>query len=63
MSLEIDFGGVVIRSAPIAGAVASDATARLLGLTLHEWFYVAAIAYTVVQGVVVIVKLKRGGKE
>ncbi|MGX9280739.1 phage holin family protein, partial [Pantoea ananatis] len=43
---------------------AADGASRFFfGLTLNEWFYVAAIAYTVVQiGVLVYKTIKGGGK-
>lgn len=48
--LSLDFNNELVKAAPIAGAVGADATARLFfGLSLNEWFYVAAITYTVVQ--------------
>lgn len=48
--LSIDFNNEVIKAAPIAGTAAADATTRLLwGLSLNEWFYVAAIIYTFAQ--------------
>lgn len=48
--LSLDFNNEVIKAAPIAGAATADGVARLFwGLSLNEWFYVAAIAYTVVQ--------------
>lgn len=48
--LSLDFNNEVIKGAPIAGVAGADGVARLFwGLSLNEWFYVAAIAYTVVQ--------------
>lgn len=48
--LSLDFNNEVIKAAPIAGVAGADCVARLFwGLSLNEWFYVAAIAYTVVQ--------------
>lgn len=66
--LSIDFNNEVVKAAPIAGAAAADATLRLFwGLTMNEWFYVAAIAYTVAQIgakiVDTIIKYKKGGTE
>lgn len=66
--LNIDFNNEVLKVAPIAGAAAADATARLFwGLSLNEWFYVAAITYTVAQigakVVDTIVKYKQGVKD
>lgn len=66
--LSFDFNNEVLKAAPIAGTVAADGAARLFfGLTLNEWFYVAAIAYTVVQiGAKVVDKIidwKKANKE
>lgn len=48
--IQMDFNNEVVRAAPIAGTVAVDATTRLIwGLSLNEWFYVAAIIYTFAQ--------------
>ena len=62
--LSLDFNNEVIKAAPIAGVAGADGVARLFwGLSLNEWFYVAAIAYTVVQiGVLVYKTIKGGGK-
>ena len=66
--LSIDFNNEVIKAAPIAGAVGADATLRTFwGLSMNEWFYIAAIAYTVVQiGAKVVDKMidwKKANKE
>lgn len=48
--ISFDFNNEVVKAAPIAGVAGADGVARLFwGLSLNEWFYVAAIAYTVVQ--------------
>ena len=66
--LTLDFNNEVIKAAPIAGVAGADGVARLFwGLSLNEWFYVAAIAYTVVQiGAKVVDKMidwKKANKE
>ena len=66
--LSLDFNNEVIKAAPIAGVAVADGVARLFwGLSLNEWFYVAAIAYTVVQiGAKVVDKIidwKKANKE
>ena len=66
--LSFDFNNDVIKAAPIAGVAGADGVARLFwGLSLNEWFYVAAIAYTVVQiGAKVVDKIidwKKANKE
>lgn len=49
MSLEVQFGDTVIRSAPVVGAAGVDVMTRIFGLTLSDWFYLAAIGYTAIQ--------------
>lgn len=66
--LSLDFNNEIVKAAPIAGAVGVDGTLRLFwGLSLNEWFYVAAIAYTVAQigakVVDVIIKWKKETKD
>lgn len=56
MSPELHIGDMVVKALPIAGTAAADAAAKFLGLTLNEWFYVAAIAYTIIQGWATIYK-------
>ncbi len=56
MSLEVQFGDAVIRSVPVVTAAGLDVVTSFLGLTLNDWFYVAAITYTVIQGWAVIYK-------
>jgi len=56
MSLELNFGDAIVKAAPIGGVVATDVAARIFGLTLNEWFYVAAIGYVCVQGWALIYK-------
>lgn len=48
--LNLDFNNEIIKAAPIAGVAGTDMVSRLFfGLSLNEWFYVAAILYTLVQ--------------
>lgn len=48
--IELDLKNEVLKASPIVGTAAADGASRFFfGLTLNEWFYVAAIAYTVVQ--------------
>ena len=66
--IQLDFNNEIVKAAPIAGAVGVDGVARMFyGMTLNEWFYVAAIAYTVVQigakVVDVIIKWRKEGKD
>lgn len=66
--LSLDFNNEIVKAAPIAGVAGADGVARLFwGLSLNEWFYVAAIAYTVVQiGAKVVDKIidwKKSNKE
>lgn len=64
--LSFDFNNEVVKAAPIVGTGVADGAARLFfGLSLNEWFYVAAIAYTLAQigakVVDTIIKYKQGG--
>ena len=66
--LSLDFNNEIVKAAPIAGVAGADGVARMFyGMTLNEWFYVAAIAYTVVQigakVVDVIIKWRKEGKD
>ncbi|UKH49721.1 holin [Rahnella phage Sarma103] len=66
--ISFDFNNEVLKAAPIAGVAGADGVARLFwGLSLNEWFYVAAIAYTVAQigakVVDVIIKWKKETKD
>lgn len=66
--LSLDFNNEIVKAAPIAGTAVTDvATRYFFGLSLNEWFYVAAIAYTVVQiGAKVVDKVidwKKANKE
>lgn len=55
--IQLDFQKEVISATPIVGTAAADVASRyFFGLSLHEWFYVAAICYTVAQTFVVIYK-------
>ncbi|WAK44892.1 hypothetical protein pEaSNUABM57_00010 [Erwinia phage pEa_SNUABM_57] len=66
--LSLDFNNEIVKAAPIAGVAGADGVARLFwSLSLNEWFYVAAIAYTVAQigakVVDVIIKWKKETKD
>ncbi len=65
--LTIDFNNEVVKAVPIAGAAAADATLRVFyGLTMNEWFYVAAIVYTAAQTFALLwrtIKKPKGGSE
>jgi len=62
--LTIDFNNEVIKMAPVAGAAAADSTLRLFfGLSLNEWFYVAAIIYAFAQTFALLWKTFRGDKK
>lgn len=48
--LSFDFNNEVVKASPIAGTILADGATRIFwGLSLNEWFYIAAILYTVVQ--------------
>lgn len=56
MSLEIDFTNGVVRAAPVVAAAGADVASRFAGLTISDWFYVAAIVYTLTQCAVLVMK-------
>lgn len=54
--LSFDFNNEVLKATPIAGTVVGDTASKLIGgFSINEWFYIAAIAYTVAQIVAKIV--------
>jgi len=60
--LKIDFNNGIVQAAPIAGTAGADVVSRVFwGMSLHEWFYVAAIAYTLVQSWALIYRTVKGG--
>ena len=63
--ISIDFNNEVVKTAPIAGGVAADGISRVFfGMSLNEWFYIAAIVYTAVQSWALIHRtLKKQPKE
>ena len=66
--LHFDFNNEIIKAAPIVGTAGTDMVSRLFfGLSLNEWFYVAAILYTLVQigakVVDILIKYKKEVKE
>lgn len=64
MSIEVQFGDTVIKSAPVVTAAGVDVVTRIFGLSLSDWFYVAAIGYTVIQAWAVLYKtLKNKGEK
>lgn len=64
MNIDIQ-NGIATYAPPVA--VAGEAAARILGLTVNEWFYIAAIACMMVSAIssaaVAIIKVTKGGKE
>lgn len=63
MALEISFGDAVIKSTPVVGAAGVDVAARFMGLAIHDWFYVAVIIYTFIQGWALIYKTLKKKEE
>lgn len=66
--IEMDFSNETIKAAPIVGTAGADIASRLfLGLSLYEWFYVAAIAWTLLQiagkGVDMYLKIKESKRK
>lgn len=50
VNLEFDFKNEVIKDIPIIGTGVADCAAKLiLGLSLNDWFYAAAVLYTFAQ--------------
>lgn len=43
----LNLNGDTVQVGVVGGAVATEAVTKILGLTLNEWFYVAAIVYTI----------------
>lgn len=56
MSIEIDFSNQVIKAAPVAGTAVAGGVAQATGMSISDWFYVAAIIYTLAQTAVLIFK-------
>lgn len=62
--IKIDFNNGIVQAAPIAGTAVGDVASRLIwGMSLHEWFYVAAISYTVIQCWALVYKTLKGGRK
>lgn len=62
--LKIDFNNGVVQAAPIAGTAGADMVSRMFwGMSLHEWFYVATIAYIIIQSWALIYRTIKGGKQ
>lgn len=47
MVLHPDVNNELMKALPVVGATGADVVFRFMGLTLNEWFYIAAIIYTV----------------
>nr|DAF68322.1 MAG TPA: type II holin [Caudoviricetes sp.] len=60
MSLEIDFTQGVVRATPVVAAAGADVASRFAGLTMSDWFYAAAIIYSLTQCVVLVYKTVKG---
>ncbi len=59
--LQIDFNNGMVQATPIVGAAATDAVGRLfMGLSMHEWFYVSAILYSLVMTFITLHKHLKG---
>ncbi|MFL1495521.1 phage holin family protein, partial [Pseudomonas antarctica] len=56
MSLEIDFTQGVVRATPVVAAAGADVASRFAGLTMSDWFYAAAIIYSLTQCAVLVYK-------
>ncbi|WAT31177.1 type II holin [Pseudomonas sp. GXZC] len=56
MSLEIDFTQGVVRATPVVAAAGADVASRFAGLTMSDWFYAAAIIYSLTQTALIVYK-------
>lgn len=50
----------VAKATPVVAAAGVDVMTRFWGLTLSEWFYIAAIMYAITQTVCLIYKTLKG---
>lgn len=54
--IELNFNEGVIRATPVVAAAGADVASRFAGLTMSDWFYAAAIFYTVTQCGILVYK-------
>lgn len=63
-TLSLDIGGLAIRATPVIAGAVTEAVSTYLGLTLHEWFYITVILYTMAQiWALIYTTLKDTGKK
>ncbi|OZO00943.1 type II holin [Pseudomonas sp. IB20] len=58
--LELNFNEGVVRATPVVAAAGADVASRFAGLTMSDWFYAAAIIYTLTQCGVLVYKTVKG---
>ncbi|MDF2397055.1 type II holin [Pseudomonas sp. 3MA1] len=54
--IELNFNEGVVRATPVVAAAGADVASRFAGLTMSDWFYMAAIIYTLTQCIVLVMK-------
>lgn len=54
--IEMNFNEGVIRATPVVGAAGVDVASRFAGLTMSDWFYAAAIIYSLTQTALLVYK-------
>jgi len=47
--IEMNFNEGVIRATPVVAAAGADVASKFAGLTMSDWFYAAAIIYSLAQ--------------
>lgn len=54
--IEMNFNEGVIRATPVVAAAGADVASRFAGLTMSDWFYAAAIIYSLTQTALLVYK-------
>lgn len=57
--IEMNFNEGVIRATPVVAAAGADVASRFAGLTMSDWFYAAAIIYSLTQTALLVYKAVR----
>ncbi|MDD0975431.1 type II holin [Pseudomonas fontis] len=58
--IELNFNEGVVRATPVVAAAGADVASRFAGLTMSDWFYAAAIIYSLTQCAVLVYKTVKG---
>ena len=61
--IELNFNEGVIRATPVVAAAGADVASRFAGLTMSDWFYAAAIIYSLTQTALLVYKTTIAVKE